>query len=114
MGCPTGQIQVGIDPQTNQPICVDASVINGSGNAQTGATRGSWWSQVLTSVPDILGGVADVIGANKGNNTPDTIVLQSTPPSKETDSKINWGWVILAVVVVGVVVLGFVLKKRNA
>jgi len=100
MSCPTGQIQVGVNPQTMQPICVDSSVINGTTNSQTGGTKGSWWSQVLNSVPDILGGVADVISAKKGQNVPDTIVLQSTPPIADSKPNINWGWIILSVVVV--------------
>ena len=113
MSCPTGQIQVGVNPQTMQPICVDSSVMNGTGNSQTGQMRGSWWSQVLNTVPDILGGVADVISAKKGQSVPDTIVLQSTPPSADSKPKINWGWIILAVVVVAAVTLVLVLKKKK-
>ena len=110
MPCPNGQIQAGMNPQTGQPICLPSEA---TGNMQTGATRGQWWSQVLTSVPDILGGIADIVGASKGKQTPDMVVVENPTPPPNPKANQSIGWIILAVVVIAVVGLGVFLKKRS-
>jgi hypothetical protein len=118
MPCPTGQIQIGINPTTLQPLCVDPSAINTgqSGSVQTGATvntNGNWWSQVLNSIPGVLGGVADVIGSSKGNKPGDNITIVQNPERPEENSNpFPWGWVIGVIVVTAIIVMIYLKRKK--
>ena len=107
MSCPNGQIQIGFNPTTQQAVCVDTSLINNSSTSSiplTGATMSSgnsgWWNQVIDTIPGMLTGVANIIGASKGNDQPDNITIVQTPVEERGTKSFPWGAMIITVIVI--------------
>ena len=118
MACANGQIQIGINPDTMQPICIDQAsydAMQQAGNTQTGGTKnpgGVWWSQLINSVPGLLGGIADIIGAKKGTNNQGSVtVIQGPAPAEQ--KPFPWVFVVIGLVVFFVIIIVVVAKKNK-
>jgi|GEM_PF-3204973 len=89
---------------------------------QTKNQNGQWWQEVLQSLPEVLGGVAEVVGASNGNSTPprSTNPLPnpaSTAPTnngKTSKKPFPWVWVIVGVIVLGIGAMIYVAKTKKA
>ncbi|MCR9288593.1 MAG: hypothetical protein NXI23_14555 [Bacteroidetes bacterium] len=115
MPCATGQIQIGIDPNIQKPICMEDanSTSNNIGNPQTGAS-GAWWGQVINILPGVLGGVADIVGASNGNPQPDsTVVIQPPPNPNQQKKSTPWGWIIGLIVIVFAIITFLIWKRKT-
>lgn len=108
MACANGQIQIGIHPDTLQPICSEA--------ATTPSTGGNpWWNQAINVLPGVLGGVAAIVGSSKGNEPADNITIVQNPVDTQKEKKaFPWLWVIVAIVIVILLFVFVMARKKGA
>jgi len=89
---------------------------------QTKNQNGQWWQEVLQSLPEVLGGVAEVVGASNGNSTPPSSTNPSPNPvptaptnnAKTSKKSFPWVWVIIGVIVLGIGAMIYVAKTKKA
>lgn len=85
---------------------------------QTKNDNGQWWQEVLQSLPEVLGGVAQVVDASNGNSKPPvsttpTPSAQAPSPSAKSKS-FPWVWVIVGVLILGVGAMIYIAKTKKA
>ena len=72
-----------------------------------------WWNQVLDTIPGVLTGVADIIGASKGNDQPDNITIIQPSVDEKTKSQFPVGWLIALIIFVAIVILVLFLRRKK-
>ncbi len=113
--CPNGQVQAGTDPVTNQPICIPATGAPQTGGTVNPAAGNNWWSPIVTALPGMLSGVADIIGANKGIADPNPITIYQNQPQAQQEQKREFPWGVFLVIGLVLIVVGavFLLVKKK-
>lgn len=74
---------------------------------QTKESESTWnWSDLFTSLPGILGGVADLTGGGSGANAP-------IPPTGEKKSNLIWWLLGLVLLVIIIIILVYAFKPKK-